>query len=106
MKDGESLQLFEQSSRSAYKQEIHTMEAMKLVEFDLKQTLTRLVTHIFGDGRYSIAFVFLWGLKYLTNTIFLKSLRLGVPRFFGLSCGLVALVLRGVELTDLLVHFT
>uniref|UniRef100_A0A452UX46 Phenylalanine--tRNA ligase, mitochondrial n=1 Tax=Ursus maritimus TaxID=29073 RepID=A0A452UX46_URSMA len=50
MKDGESLQLFEQSSRSAYKQETHTMEAMKLVEFDLKQTLTRLVTHIFGDA--------------------------------------------------------
>ncbi|KAM8901729.1 phenylalanine--tRNA ligase, mitochondrial isoform 4-T8 [Lycaon pictus] len=49
IKDGESLQLFEQSSRSAYKQETHTMEATKLIEFDLKQTLIRLVTHIFGD---------------------------------------------------------
>ncbi|XP_070101003.1 phenylalanine--tRNA ligase, mitochondrial isoform X13 [Equus przewalskii] len=50
IKNGESLQLFEQSSRSAHKQETHTMEAMKLVEFDLKQTLTRLVTHLFGDA--------------------------------------------------------
>ncbi|XP_015090172.2 phenylalanine--tRNA ligase, mitochondrial isoform X5 [Vicugna pacos] len=50
VKDGESLQLFEQSSRSAYKQETHTMEATKLVEFDLKQTLTGLMTHLFGDA--------------------------------------------------------
>lgn len=52
IKDGENLQLFEQSSRSAHKQETHTLEATKLVEFDLKQTLTQLMTHIFGDGRY------------------------------------------------------
>lgn len=57
MKDGESLELFEESSRSAHKQETHTMEAVKLVEFDLKQVLTRLMTHLFGDGRYSDIFV-------------------------------------------------
>ncbi|XP_012862431.1 phenylalanine--tRNA ligase, mitochondrial [Echinops telfairi] len=50
IKDGESLQLFEDSSRCAHKQETHTMEAMKLVEFDLKQSLTKLMTHLFGDG--------------------------------------------------------
>lgn len=63
MKDGESLQLFEQSSRSAYKQETHTMEAMKLIEFDLKQTLTKLVIHIFGDGRYQMTLSFFGGLN-------------------------------------------
>ncbi|XP_001378305.1 phenylalanine--tRNA ligase, mitochondrial [Monodelphis domestica] len=50
MKDGEPLQLFEHSSRSAHKQETHTMEAVKLVECDLKQTLTKLITHLFGVG--------------------------------------------------------
>ncbi|MEJ1284685.1 phenylalanine-tRNA synthetase 2 (mitochondrial) [Cricetulus griseus] len=50
VKDGESLKLFEESSRSVHKQETHTMEAVKLVEFDLKQVLTRLMTHLFGDG--------------------------------------------------------
>ncbi|XP_058034106.1 phenylalanine--tRNA ligase, mitochondrial isoform X6 [Ahaetulla prasina] len=29
---------------------MHTMEAAKLVEYNLKMTLTKLVTHLFGDG--------------------------------------------------------
>ncbi|NXS70006.1 SYFM protein, partial [Pandion haliaetus] len=50
IKDGEGLQLFEQGHRTAHKQECHTMEAVRLVEFNLKQVLTKLMTHIFGDG--------------------------------------------------------
>uniref|UniRef100_A0A6I8NII4 phenylalanine--tRNA ligase n=1 Tax=Ornithorhynchus anatinus TaxID=9258 RepID=A0A6I8NII4_ORNAN len=49
IQDGGDLQLFEQSCRTAHKQETHTMEAVKLVEFDLKQTLSKLITHLFGD---------------------------------------------------------
>lgn len=52
IKDGEGLQLFEQGHRTAHKQECHTMEAVRLVEFNLKQVLTKLMTHIFGDGRF------------------------------------------------------
>ncbi|XP_004618916.1 phenylalanine--tRNA ligase, mitochondrial [Sorex araneus] len=50
VQDGESLRLFEQSVRSPEKQEAHSMEATKLVEFDLKQTLTRLMADLFGAG--------------------------------------------------------
>nr|XP_033790655.1 phenylalanine--tRNA ligase, mitochondrial isoform X3 [Geotrypetes seraphini] len=45
----ENYQLFEQSHRTAHKQESHTMEAVKLVEFNLKQTLTKLISHLFGE---------------------------------------------------------
>uniref|UniRef100_A0A1A8E4J6 Phenylalanine--tRNA ligase, mitochondrial n=2 Tax=Nothobranchius kadleci TaxID=1051664 RepID=A0A1A8E4J6_NOTKA len=48
---GEELALFEPGGRrTPQKQEAHTLEAVKLVEFDLKHTLTRLVTHLFGSG--------------------------------------------------------
>uniref|UniRef100_A0ABM5GAL4 phenylalanine--tRNA ligase n=2 Tax=Pogona vitticeps TaxID=103695 RepID=A0ABM5GAL4_9SAUR len=48
--DGESFCLFEQGHRTPYKQETHTMEATKLMEHNLKLTLTKLVAHLFGDG--------------------------------------------------------
>ncbi|XP_053570677.1 phenylalanine--tRNA ligase, mitochondrial isoform X2 [Bombina bombina] len=43
-------QLFEQGLRTPDKQETHTLEAVKLVEFQLKQTLSKLITHLFGEG--------------------------------------------------------
>ncbi|KAM7390024.1 hypothetical protein PAMA_008273 [Pampus argenteus] len=47
---GEDLSLFEVGGRrSPHKQETHTLEAVKLVEFDLKRTLTRLIAHLFGE---------------------------------------------------------
>ncbi|NP_001362187.1 phenylalanine--tRNA ligase, mitochondrial isoform 2 [Homo sapiens] len=72
IKDGESLQLFEQSSRSAHKQETHTMEAVKLVEFDLKQTLTRLMAHLFGDAgaQDRIGWAFGLGLERLAMILY------------------------------------
>ncbi|KAK5623223.1 Phenylalanyl-tRNA synthetase [Crenichthys baileyi] len=50
VQSGEDLFLFERGGRrTPQKQETHTLEAVKLVEFDLKQTLTQLVTHLFGS---------------------------------------------------------
>lgn len=49
VQDGEDLSLFEVGGRrSPQKQETHTLEAVKLLEFDLKRTLTRLVSQLFG----------------------------------------------------------
>lgn len=50
MQNSDDLRLFEAGGRrTPQKQETHTLESAKLVEFNLKQTLTRLVTHLFGD---------------------------------------------------------
>ncbi|KAM9332510.1 phenylalanine--tRNA ligase, mitochondrial isoform 2-T2 [Pholidichthys leucotaenia] len=50
VQNGSDLSLFEQGGRrTPQKQENHSLEAMKLVEFNLKETLTRLVTHLFGE---------------------------------------------------------
>ncbi|XP_037829086.1 phenylalanine--tRNA ligase, mitochondrial isoform X2 [Kryptolebias marmoratus] len=47
--NGDELSLFERGGRrTPQKQETHSLEAVKLVEFHLKQTLTRLVSHLFG----------------------------------------------------------
>lgn len=51
VQDSEDLSLFETGGRrTPHKQEAHSLEAVKLLEFDLKDTLTRLVTHLFGAG--------------------------------------------------------
>ncbi|XP_076617064.1 phenylalanine--tRNA ligase, mitochondrial [Chaetodon auriga] len=48
--NGEELSLFESGGRrTPHKQEAHSLEAVKLLEFDLKRTLTRLVAHLFGQ---------------------------------------------------------
>ncbi|XP_014194903.1 phenylalanine--tRNA ligase, mitochondrial [Haplochromis burtoni] len=49
VQNGGELSLFERGGRrSPEKQETHTLEAVKLVEFDLKRTLTQLVSYLFG----------------------------------------------------------
>ncbi|XP_062473803.1 phenylalanine--tRNA ligase, mitochondrial isoform X3 [Pezoporus occidentalis] len=72
IKDGEGLQLFEQGHRTAHKQECHTMEAVRLVEFNLKQVLTKLMTHIFGNAgaRDKIGWAFGLGLERLAMILY------------------------------------
>ncbi|KAJ0022604.1 hypothetical protein NQD34_014738 [Periophthalmus magnuspinnatus] len=46
---GQSLSLFESCGRrTPQKQEVHSLEAVKLVEFNLKDTLTSLILQLFG----------------------------------------------------------
>lgn len=70
MENGEELSLFESGGRrTPHKQETHTLEAVKLVEFDLKQALTRLMRHLFGEGMNPVMFT----LFFLTSSVQLSS---------------------------------
>ena len=46
----ETHQLFENGDESVDKQSCHTLEASKLVEYDMKKTLTDCVEDLFGKG--------------------------------------------------------
>ncbi|XP_072416538.1 phenylalanine--tRNA ligase, mitochondrial isoform X1 [Chiloscyllium punctatum] len=50
VQNGEELCIFEKGCRIPCKQERHTLEAVKLLEFDLKQTLKKVMIHLFGKG--------------------------------------------------------
>ncbi|XP_068092942.1 phenylalanine--tRNA ligase, mitochondrial isoform X2 [Hyperolius riggenbachi] len=50
VQDNSVYNLFEEGIRTPNKQETHTLEAVKLVEFQLKQTLLKLIIHLFGEG--------------------------------------------------------
>ena len=63
VENGPELSLFESGRRrTPHKQATHTLEAVKLVEHDLKTTLTRLVTHLFGAGSVPLSGVFTLGI--------------------------------------------
>lgn len=48
--DSTNLKLFEEGRREPNKQESHTLEAVKLMEYDLKTTLEYLASDLFGPG--------------------------------------------------------
>lgn len=52
VKDKTGLTLFESGKRTQDKQETHTVDAAKLVEHSLKQTLLGLAHHLFGKGQF------------------------------------------------------
>ena len=49
-KEATGLTLFESGKRTVDKQETHTVDAAKLLEFRLKHTLVGLVHKLFGKG--------------------------------------------------------
>lgn len=47
----EPMEIFDKSkTKTPEKQAVYTLEAMKLVEFNLKQMLVRIVEHLCGEG--------------------------------------------------------
>jgi hypothetical protein len=52
VKDKTGMKLFESGKRTQDKQETHTVDAAKLVEHSLKQTLLGLAHHLFGKGQF------------------------------------------------------
>lgn len=50
VRDPTNLKLFEEGRREPTKQESHTLEAAKLMEFELKSTLENLAADLFGKG--------------------------------------------------------
>lgn len=54
MKDASGLTIHEKGKRTDEKQELHTMDAVKLLEYDLKQTLLGLAFKLFGKSRLLI----------------------------------------------------
>ncbi|XP_078395694.1 phenylalanine--tRNA ligase, mitochondrial isoform X3 [Cetorhinus maximus] len=69
---GEELCIFEKGCRTPYKQEIHTLEAVKLLEFALKQTLKKVMTHLFGKAgaQDRIGYAFGLGLERLAMILY------------------------------------
>ena len=50
VKDATNLSAFEDGKRTADKQECHSLETAKLVEYDLKKALSGLAVCLFGKG--------------------------------------------------------
>lgn len=85
VKDPSDLKIFQQGHRTDDKQEDHTVDGAKLVEFDLKQTLTGLVQKLFGkEMKYrwvSCYFPFThpsWELEIYHNGCWIEVLGCGV----------------------------